>query len=189
MYRKADWFKELSFSYDMSYPNVARLEPQPGGCCTLLPYSLPGGMTELPLTTAQDYTLFYILGNYSMDLWKQQIEIILEGHGLLSFIVHPDYVRSGRAQKVYRQLLEEVVKCRDDRGVWVTLPGEVDRWWRERSQLELVPRGNEWQIEGPGRERAAIAYACLDRDRLVYEFPGDAEGAQASSLLIQERTC
>jgi hypothetical protein len=189
MYRKADWFKELNFSYDMSYPNVAHLEPQAGGCCTLLPYALPAGMTELPLTTAQDYTLFHILGNYSIDLWKEQTDRILEGHGLLSFIVHPDYVRSARTQTVYLQLLEEVVKCREDRGVWVTLPGEVDRWWRERSQLEVVPHGDEWLIEGPGRERAAIAYACLDGDRLVYEFPDDALGTQGSSVLIQEGAC
>ena len=51
MYRKADWFKYLCFSYDMSVPNVAHLEPQRGSGCTVMPSFLPSGMLELPLTT------------------------------------------------------------------------------------------------------------------------------------------
>ena len=30
----------------------------------------------------------------------------------------------------------------------------------------LVPDGNGWRIEGPGKERARLAYAKLDGDRL-----------------------
>jgi hypothetical protein len=59
LYRNVDWFKYLCFSYDMSVPNVARLDPQGGGCCTIMPYFLPDGMLELPLTTTQDYSLFH----------------------------------------------------------------------------------------------------------------------------------
>ena len=90
LYRKVEWFKALCFSYDMSMPNVAHLEPQRGGCCTVMPYFLPGGMLELPLTTTQDYSLFHILEAYSLALWRQQISIILDGHGLMSFLIHPD---------------------------------------------------------------------------------------------------
>ena len=60
----------------MSVPNVAHLEPQRGGCCTVMPYFI-GDILELPLTTTQDYSLFHILGDYSIALWKQQIELIL----------------------------------------------------------------------------------------------------------------
>ncbi len=86
MYRNADWLHELDFSYDMSVPNVARLEAQRGGCCTLMPYFLPGGMLELPLTTVEDYTLFNMLGDYSLTLWKEQMDLIREHHGLVSFL-------------------------------------------------------------------------------------------------------
>ena len=123
MYRNVDWLRDLNFSYDMSIPNVARLEPQYGGCCTVMPYFLPGGMLELPLTTTQDYTLFNVLNDYSMALWKQQIDLILRGHGLISLIIHPDYVFSSRAQEVYRQLLEDVHTLQAKEGVWVALPG------------------------------------------------------------------
>jgi hypothetical protein len=36
--------------------------------------------------------------------------------------------------------------------------------------MRLVPNGKEWMIEGPGAERATVAYACVEGERLVYEF-------------------
>ncbi len=80
MYRDQEWFDALEFSYDMSVPNVAHLEPQRGGCCTVMPYFV-GDILELPLTTIQDYSLFHILGDYSIDLWKEQIDLILRRTG------------------------------------------------------------------------------------------------------------
>ncbi len=40
MYREQRWFDAFEFSYDMSVPNAAHLEPQRGGCCTVMPYFL-----------------------------------------------------------------------------------------------------------------------------------------------------
>jgi hypothetical protein len=172
LYRNVDWLQYLNFSYDMSVPNVARLEAQRGGCCTVMPYALPSGMTELPLTTTEDYTLFHILKDPSISLWKEQMSLIRERHGLISFIVHPDYITSYPAQGVYKELLGELVRLRSDEGVWVTLPREVDRWWRQRSQLKLVAAENGWRIEGAGSEHARVAYACLDGERLSYQIEG-----------------
>src|SRR5262249_43028891 len=155
-------FQDLNFSYDMSVPNVARLEAQRGGCCTLFPYFLPGEVTELPLTTAEDYTLFHVLNDYSTTLWKQQIDRILRAHGLMTFIIHPDYVQAKRAQDVFCNLLAEIAALRSDKDVWVTLPCDVDRWWRERSAMTLVANGDDWRIDGIGSTRARVAYACLD---------------------------
>ncbi|MFL4245770.1 hypothetical protein, partial [Escherichia coli] len=58
MYREQQWYDAFEFSYDMSVPNVAHLEPQRGGCCTVMPYFI-GKILELPLTTIQDYSLFH----------------------------------------------------------------------------------------------------------------------------------
>ena len=38
LYRVEKWFGALKFAYDMSVPNVAHLDPQRGGCCTVMPY-------------------------------------------------------------------------------------------------------------------------------------------------------
>ena len=91
LYRNLAWYDALDFSYDMSVPNVAHLDPQRGGCCTVMPYFV-GDILEIPLTTTQDYMLFHLLGEYSTNLWRAQAEAILKKNGLISFLVHPDYL-------------------------------------------------------------------------------------------------
>ncbi len=151
----------------MSVPNVAHLDPQRGGCCTVMPYFI-GNVLELPLTTTQDYTLFHILEDYSIELWKRQIRSIMEQNGLLSFVSHPDYLTSKRALATYVGLLEYLAHLRSRGQIWLTLPGEVDIWWRQRSRMSLECSDGKWRIEGEGSERARLAYASLDGDRLVY---------------------
>jgi hypothetical protein len=167
LYRKQLWYDVLNFSYDMSVPNVAHLDPQRGGCCTVMPYFV-GNILELPVTTTQDYTLFHILRDYSIELWKQQMEIIMGKHGLISFIVHPDYIIEPRHRRVYEALLAYLCRVREENGLWIATPGEVSRWWRQRAQMRLLRSGDGWRIEGPGSERACLAYAVLDGSRLKY---------------------
>jgi hypothetical protein len=166
LYRRQEWFDALEFSYDMSVPNVAHLDPQRGGCCTVMPYFV-GNVLELPVTTTQDYPLFHFLNDYSIDLWKRQIDLILEKHGLVSFIVHPDYITAPRPQRTYEMLLAYLAQLRGERNLWIPTPGEVDQWWRQRSQMRLVADGDSWRIEGAGKERARIAYASEEDGRLV----------------------
>jgi hypothetical protein len=172
LYRNLEWLTDLDFSYDMSVPNVAHLDPQSGGCCTLFPYFI-GHILELPVTTTQDYSLFHIIGQYSIDLWKTQAQIILQKNGLMNFIVHPDYITSGKAQQTYKDLLTYLSELRAKQNVWITLPREADRWWRARSQMKLVADSGKWRIEGPEKERARIAFARLEDDRIVYSREGE----------------
>lgn len=169
MYRQQDWYDVFEFSYDMSVPNVAHLEPMRGGCCTVFPYFV-GKIVELPLTATQDYSLFHVLNDYSLDLWKRQLSLIRERNGLMSFITHPDYLIEKRARSVYKSLLEYLRQMIDRENIWAVLPGEVNRWWRARSQMRLALQGDKWEIVGPQKERARLAYAVLDGDHLSYEF-------------------
>jgi hypothetical protein len=162
MYREASWFQAFEVEYDMSVPNVAHLEPQRGGCCTVMPHFL-GKILELPLTTTQDYSLFHILADYSTRLWEEQIGIIRRHHGLVSFIVHPDYLVERRARESYIQLLTHVRDLRAEHAVWVALPGELNRWWRNRDRMRLVEGNREWTIEGPDSDRARVAVATMSR--------------------------
>ena len=171
MYRRQEWYDAFECSYDMSVPNVAHLEPQVGGSCAVKPYFI-GKILELPLTTVQDYTLFHILDDYSIDLWKQQIESLLQRNGLISFIVHPDYVIGERARDVYIELLAYLARLREESNLWIALPAEIDRWWRNRNEMKLVPDGDSWRIEGPDKDRARVAYASLKGDRVVYTLDG-----------------
>src|SRR5262249_29675612 len=169
MYRNQDWYDAFEFSYDMSVPNVAHLEPMRGGCCTVMPYFV-GRIVELPLTMAQDYSLVHILDDYSIDLWTRQLALIRRQNGLISFIVHPDYLVERKAREVYESLLEYLRRLVVEEHIWAALPGDVERWWRARSQMSLVPHEDGWEIIGPENHRARLAYAVLDGDHLVYEL-------------------
>jgi hypothetical protein len=186
MYRNADWYGELNISYDMSVPNVAHLEPQRGGCCTVFPYFI-GSILELPLTTIQDFSLFHILGDYSIELWKQQVELIMNKNGLISFIVHPDYLNSAKSLSVYKNLLTYLSSLRREKHLWIARPGEVNQWWRQRDAMRLVSEDGKWRIQGPGQERASVAFAHTLGDRIVFSVEENSE-AQVQPTYRSART-
>lgn len=169
LYRKPEWYDGLEFAFDMSFPNVAPMDPQPGGCCTVMPFFI-GNMLELPVTTVQDYTLFHVLNERSIDLWKSQIEVVFRKHGLLSFIVHPDYIVQPDTLSVYKQLLSYLQELREKTAIWSALPSEINAWWRARSKMSVVKDGPSWRVVGEGSERAVLAYAKNVDGNIVYEF-------------------
>ena len=184
MYRNQDWYDAYEFSYDMSVPNVAHLEPKRGGCCTVFPYFV-GKILELPLTTCQDYSIFHILKDYSLDWWKRQIELIQQRNGLISLLTHPDYLIDLRARRLYESWLDYLQHLVAREHIWMALPGELDQWWRARSQMTLARSGSGWEIEGPGKERARIAYAVLEDGHLSYQLQGAQE--ERTSLDCSDR--
>jgi hypothetical protein len=182
MYRNLDWYDAFDFSYDMSVPNVAHVDPQRGGCCTIFPYFI-GDIVELPLTTIQDYPLYNILRSDPMEMWAQQLELIVAKHGLASFIIHPDYTVERKRQDHYRELLKMLKKYGNEKNVWLALPGEVDTWWRERNSMTLTQERGSWSIRGKGSDRAALAYAKLENGKLTYVLPnGTTERVQTGRL-------
>jgi len=171
MYRNLAWLPDLGFSYDMSVPNVGHLDPQPGGCCSVMPYFI-GSLVELPLTTIQDYSLFNILQQRSTTLWEAQIQCIRDENGLVSFIIHPDYVNEGWSGSVYLALLEFLASLRDEAEFWFPLPREVADWWRTRDALQLVRNGAEWRVVGDGADRARVAFARIEDGVVRYRVGG-----------------
>jgi glycosyltransferase involved in cell wall biosynthesis len=177
LYRNPLWFDAFRFSYDMSIPNVGHLDPQGGGCCTTFPYFI-GDIVEIPVTCTQDYSLFHILNQFSTNLWKQQFETIFSGHGMISVIIHPDYIIEQRARQTYSEMLDIVRQLYIPRGIWATLPSEINKWWRQRQEMTLVSYGNGWKIAGVGSERARVAFARLVDGRLSYSFDTTGGGKE-----------
>jgi len=168
MYRNLDWYDAFTFSYDMSVPTVGHLEAQGGGCCTVRPYFI-GNILQLPLTTTQDYSLFHILGEYSINLWKRQIDAIIAKNGLLSFIVHPDYIIEKKARQTYTSLLAYLSQLRAEGKLWIPRPGEAAQWWRRRSQMRWVQEAGLWKVTGLGSESAQVAYAFATEGGVTYQ--------------------
>jgi hypothetical protein len=125
--------------------------------------------------------LFHILNEYSMNIWTHQIELILQSHGLLNVIIHPDYSLSLRERALFEALLSHLARLRDERSVWIALPKDVASWWRQRSKMKLVEDASGLRIEGEGKERARIAYASEKCGQVAFDVcPANADCIRAN---------
>ena len=97
---------------------------------------------------------------------------------MMSFIVHPDYILGKKPQTIYRELLSYLTELRSKAGVWIALPGEVNRWWRQRSEMKLTSADGIWQVVGEGRERARVAFAHIRNDRIAYTVAPSYQASQ-----------
>ncbi len=147
----------MGFDYDSSYTDTDPYEPQPGGCCTYLPF-VNDGLVELPISLPQDHTLFEILGHSDGALWVSKARELRDRHGMVLVLAHPDYARDDRMLGAWRQLLAEFA---GDETAWQALPREVARWWRDRADSRLRRDGDGWTVEGPAAGRARVRTAPL----------------------------
>lgn len=165
-HRHPDWIPLLDAEYDSSYPDTDPFEPQAGGCCSIFPFFLKNGMVELPITLPQDHTMFEILRVKNIDLWKRKSDWIIENHGLVNIIIHPDYMLSEEALGHYEEFLQYITS-RDN--LWIALPRDVASWWRERASSKLVELdGIDPIVQGPAADRATVAWASLQGTKVVY---------------------
>ena len=166
LHRNADWMSELECLYDSSFPDTDPFGPQPGGCCSILPYFLDD-VVELPVTLVQDHTLFEILGHRSTELWVRKSEWIIGHHGMVNLIVHPDYMEGSRLD-LYAEFLGFLAGRSDG---WHALPRDVATWWRDRAGLRCDPRDDGGHdVVGPGAARAGVAYAREQGEEVVVDF-------------------
>jgi hypothetical protein len=147
-HRSWDAVPLLGFDYDSSYSDTAPYEPQPGGCCTWLPFMIKD-VVELPITLPQDHTVFELLGHVDASLWIEKTLFLREQGGMALMLTHPDYIDNPRLFTSYVDFLEQFA---DDDTAWRALPGEVSAWWRRRSESTLRKVDGEWSIDGPARD-------------------------------------
>jgi hypothetical protein len=142
----------LGFDYDTSYTDTDPYEPQPGGCCTYLPF-FNEQLVELPITLPQDHTLFEILEHTDGKLWIGKARDIRDRGGMVLVLAHPDYARDVRLDEAWRGLLDEFA---GDETVWQALPRDVASWWRRRASSSLSRDGDAWRIRGPAADDGRV---------------------------------
>ncbi len=139
MYHRLDWLHGLNVGYDASTFDADPFEPQPEGVGTIFPFVVRDPATgrsfvELPYTLAQDFTLFVLLRERTIDLWKRKLDWIARRGGMALVITHPDYMALGARRAVdeypvrlYRDFLIHVRDCYGD-AIWRARPGDVADW-------------------------------------------------------------
>jgi hypothetical protein len=172
MLHRLDWFHELNIEYDTSTFDTDPFEPEPEGRHTIFPFWVPaprnqrtedrgqrsddirhsagraGGYVELPYTLPQDFTLFLLFREQTIDIWLRKLDWIAQHGGMALVDVHPDYLcfdgSTPGAREYpathYRSFLE-YVRRQYDGAFWNTTPREVARFCTRVTKASTASEG------------------------------------------------
>jgi hypothetical protein len=160
MLHNLEWIHDLNIEYDISTYDTDPFEPQAGGIGTVFPVCVANGCNhgyyvELPYTLAQDFTLFVLMKENRIDIWKNKVDWVVEKGGMVHLKTHPDYMNFGDTRvgmqeypaRLYTEILA-YVKDRYEGLYWHVLPREVAGFWSTAG------------TNGPGTGEKAPAVLC-----------------------------
>lgn len=124
VHRNLFWLQELDILWDSSCFDYDPYQPFPGGTGCIWPF-MAGKFVELPYTLFQDHTLFYVLKEKSIDIWKKKIDWLLENRGMILVLTHPDYLREKDYLKYYVELLDYISEIKN---AWRCLPKTIAKF-------------------------------------------------------------
>ncbi|HEX2955506.1 MAG TPA: hypothetical protein VHO70_01670, partial [Chitinispirillaceae bacterium] len=118
MFHNLDWMHQINISYDISTFDTDPFEPQPDGAGTIFPFIVKDSITqhtyvELPYTLCQDFTLFIIMEEKDISIWKKKLDWIARHGGMALVNTHPDYMnfdnRKCSREEYHVSLYEELL--------------------------------------------------------------------------------
>jgi peptidoglycan/xylan/chitin deacetylase (PgdA/CDA1 family) len=143
MHHNLDWIGYLNIEYDASTFDTDPFEPQPDGMKTIFPFWVEGdaarrGYVELPYTLPQDFTLFVLMKEETIDIWKRKLDWIAEIGGMALILTHADYMSFSGLKlgpeeypaEYYSQLLK-YIKSKYDGQYWHAVPMDIARFWKK----------------------------------------------------------
>lgn len=138
------WMHMLEIEYDASTFDTDPFEPQPHGIRSIFPLWIQAdvdsrGFVELPYTLPQDFTLFIMLRERNIDIWKRKLDWIAQRGGMALLNTHPDYIdfegkglgREEYPAELYESLLD-YVRTEYRNRYWHVLPKEMAKFWAGR---------------------------------------------------------
>ncbi len=139
MHHNLEWIHRLNIEYDLSTFDTDPFEPQSDGVGTIFPFIVEdekkqNSYVELPYTLVQDFTLFILMQEKNINVWKNKINWIAEKGGMVLVNVHPDYVNfdnEDTAEEFPVELYINLLKYIKDKysGIyWHSLPKDVAKF-------------------------------------------------------------
>ena len=147
LHHNLEWILDLNILYDASTFDTDPFEPHPDGARTIFPFYFSHrgdrgkGFVELPYTLPQDFTLFILLREKTIDIWKKKLDWIVDQGGMALINTHPDYMSfedqppslEEYPVRHYKDLLNYLENRYKDQ-YWHVLPKEIAAFW-ERVKL------------------------------------------------------
>jgi glycosyltransferase involved in cell wall biosynthesis len=188
MHHNLDWTHQLDIDYDMSTFDTDPFEPQPDGVDTIFPFWVPApansspirnpqsairnedkprsGYVELPYTLPQDSTLFILLKQQNIEIWKKKLAWIVEKGGMALLNTHPDYMRIRSTASslhnfpvgYYKEFLE-FIQSNYKGNFWSCLPSEVADYCSKHKNQARKPK-----------RVAMVSYSFYESDNRVMRY-------------------
>ena len=144
MHRNLEWIRDLDIEYDASTFDTDPFEPMPEGMGTIFPFWVLGedeerDYVELPYTMAQDSTLFILMENEGVDIWKKKADWVAENGGMILMNTHPDYMCFEEKKcycyeeypiGYYEEILKYITEKYEGQ-YWNAIPSEMADFWKK----------------------------------------------------------
>lgn len=141
-HHKLEWLHQLNIEYDSSTFDVDPFEPQSDNVSTIFPFLVISQdssrcYVELPYTLPQDYTLFTLMREKNIDVWKEKFQWIADKGGMALVNTHPDYMYFGEEKggygeypsQYYFEFLKHIKDTYKNR-YWNVLPYLLANFWK-----------------------------------------------------------
>lgn len=141
MLHNLEWIRDLDIEYDSSTFDIDPFEPQSDGVKTIFPFYVEDtddrkGYVELPYTLPQDFTLYILMQEKSIEIWRNKLDWIYEKGGMALLNTHPDYMnfagtKLGREEypaHFYAEFLDYAA-TKYGECYWHALPKDVARFF------------------------------------------------------------
>ena len=148
MHHNLEWIHDLDIEYDLSTFDTDPFEPQSDGVGTIFPFWVNGnngqkGYAELPYTLPQDFTVFALMKEKSIDIWKKKLDWVARNGGMVLVNTHPDYMSFDRRQpgleeypvEFYTEFLN-YIKFEYQGQYWSALPSEIARFIAKKKRVK-----------------------------------------------------
>ena len=147
MISRLEWMYHLDIDYSTSSFDTDPFEPQPTPVNTIFPFIVANNYSsksfvELPYTLPQDFTLFIILQEKSINIWKKKLDWIVSHGGMALFNTHPDYMNFQNCSTChneeypvhyYSDFIEYIQKTYRDQ-FWNALPEEIAAYVKKNQE-------------------------------------------------------
>ncbi|MCG6961348.1 hypothetical protein LJE82_15780 [bacterium BMS3Abin03] len=150
MHHNLDWLKQLNIEYDLSTFDTDPFEPQADGVGTIFPFIVErsnedDSYVELPYTLVQDFTLFILMNENQLNIWKDKTDWIVKNGGLVLVNIHPDYINfndfKGRKEEFSINLYIEFlnyIKSKYNNEYWHALPRDIANYVKQIQREKKV---------------------------------------------------